>query len=111
MTSRQAKKLLCTAEHLKPVQDGGRDTARNIVASCEVCNKRRHEHHADMSWEEYRSHVRKHVAEGGWHSASFFNVIRSRLTGGTNRAKSPHATAPSGLRDGAYDEDTGGVPA
>ena len=49
-STRQAKMLRCTAEHLKPAQDGGGDTRQNIVAACEICNRRRHPCHAELSW-------------------------------------------------------------
>lgn len=32
----------CTAEHLCARSEGGRDTARNIVAACRFCNAMRH---------------------------------------------------------------------
>ena len=38
-STRQAKMLRCTAETLSQ-QDGGGDTRQNIVAACEICNRR-----------------------------------------------------------------------
>ncbi len=79
VTTRQAKMLRCTAEHLKALQDGGRDTRQNIVAACEICNRRRHPAHQSLSWEDYKAHVKRRVAARRWHPASFYKVIGSRL--------------------------------
>ena len=42
LSSRVARWLRCTAEHLLARRDGGRDSRDNIVAACLVCNLRRH---------------------------------------------------------------------
>lgn len=42
ITPRQAKRLQCTAEHLKARQDGGEDSFANLVAACLYCNQMRH---------------------------------------------------------------------
>lgn len=34
--------MICTAEHLVPRSEGGRDQAENIVAACLFCNRHRH---------------------------------------------------------------------
>ena len=92
-SSRQAKMLRCTAEHLKPAQDGGRDTQLNIVAACEICNRRRHPRHAALSWEAYRAFVRERVALRRWHPVSFFKVIgNSSAPAAPKPATSPPAT-------------------
>lgn len=42
ISSATAKRFQCTAEHLVARQDGGKDTAANIVAACAYCNHGRH---------------------------------------------------------------------
>ena len=42
LTTRQAKQFLCTAEHLVPRCEGGKDSRANIVAACWRCNQTRH---------------------------------------------------------------------
>lgn len=37
-----ARDLLCTAEHLTPLSQGGSNTRSNIVAACAECNSGRH---------------------------------------------------------------------
>ncbi|CAN7613942.1 HNH endonuclease [Massilia sp. LjRoot122] len=63
--------LQCTAEHLLPRQDGGRDTAENIVAACLYCNRRRHNRPVDrvLPPAEFQSYVAKRMARGKWHPA------------------------------------------
>lgn len=100
VTTRQAKMLRCTAEHLKAVQDGGRDTRANIVAACEICNRRRHPAHRALSWEDYRAHVKRRVAARRWHPASDYKVNwRPLVPARAMPAISPHSTTPSSLRD------------
>ncbi len=58
--------LRCTAEHLKPRCEGGRNTVRNIVAACLYCNRTRHRAKAPLSPEAYRARVRDRIAAGKW---------------------------------------------
>lgn len=71
ITARQAMSLRCTAEHLRARQDGGRDTADNIVAACFLCNKRRHQGRPNRAPDAttYAARVRERVALGKWHPA------------------------------------------
>ncbi|MFN4350995.1 MAG: HNH endonuclease [Hylemonella sp.] len=71
ITARQAKWLRCTAEHLRARQDGGRDTADNIVAACFWCNTRRHLGRPKRAPDAntFATRVRGRVARGKWHPA------------------------------------------
>ncbi|MGY5941141.1 HNH endonuclease [Stenotrophomonas forensis] len=70
LRSRSARPFQCTAEHLVARQDGGKDTAENVVAACHRCNQRRHKRQAPApSPHSYLCHVRKRMAKGTWHPA------------------------------------------
>ncbi|WP_369751531.1 HNH endonuclease [Acidovorax sp. CF316] len=64
--------LQCTAEHLQDRQHGGADTARNVVAACAWCNRRRHEGRTQSapSPKRYRNEVLLAMAAGTWHPAA-----------------------------------------
>lgn len=63
----KAQKILrCTAEHLHPQSEGGRNVADNIVAACWYCNTRRHRRKRALSPKAYRLHVQKRMAEDRW---------------------------------------------
>lgn len=61
--------LRCTAEHLIAQQDNGRDSDKNIVASCAWCNSSRHakQPHNAPDPAAYRLAVRELIANGQWH--------------------------------------------
>jgi 5-methylcytosine-specific restriction endonuclease McrA len=61
-------RYLCTAEHLIARCDGGADTEANIVAACWFCNTRRHRRTKSLAPEGYRTHVRRRLVAGRWHS-------------------------------------------
>lgn len=63
-----ARRFQCTAEHLIPVSQGGRDEADNIVAACLFCNQTRHRAKSVRESGDYASYVRKRVAANRWHS-------------------------------------------
>lgn len=42
LTLRQARRCRCTAEHLVPRCEGGKNSKDNIVAACWLCNYGRH---------------------------------------------------------------------
>ncbi|MCB1616206.1 MAG: HNH endonuclease [Pseudomonadales bacterium] len=71
LTTRQASLLQCTAEHLQARQDGGEDTADNIVAACAYCNRKRHKRPVPLPPQGYRHHVLKRVRKGKWHQVIF----------------------------------------
>ena len=58
--------LRCTAEHLRPRSEGGKDVAENIVAACLYCNRSRHLKKKPRSPVAHRDHVRKRMAAGRW---------------------------------------------
>lgn len=57
----------CTAEHLLPREEGGRDTRDNIVAACAYCNRQRHRPPVPRSVERHQAHVQRRMASGRWH--------------------------------------------
>ncbi|EIL98759.1 hypothetical protein UUA_10771 [Rhodanobacter thiooxydans LCS2] len=67
LTSRQARQMQATAEHLLARCDGGKDTESNIVAACDFCNRHRHCRKTAPSPEHYRTLVQQRVAAGRWH--------------------------------------------
>jgi hypothetical protein len=69
MRPRLARHLQATAEHLTARADGGKDSARNIVAACLWCNQQRHRGRAAAapSASEYRARVQQFVAARIWH--------------------------------------------
>ncbi len=75
LTKRQARRLLCTAEHLTPKAEDGPDTTGNIVAACVVCNQRRAQSYASLSPADYKTVVEERVSKGDWHAASYRKVI------------------------------------
>lgn len=61
LTTRQAKSFLCTAEHLVPRSEGGKNSQANIVAACRQCNQTRHRRHkppAPERWKKIRERWR-----------------------------------------------------
>ncbi|MCU4492630.1 HNH endonuclease [Acinetobacter guillouiae] len=64
---RKANLLQCTAEHLKARQDGGSNSAKNIVAACKFCNNTRHKSKNALDPELYGKHVRKRLLNNNWH--------------------------------------------
>jgi len=67
--ARLSKHLKCTAEHLLAQKDNGCDTAENIVAACQWCNRSRHQGRSHKAPDPlaYKSRVAKLVAKGNWH--------------------------------------------
>ncbi|NRG18507.1 HNH endonuclease [Rhizobiales bacterium] len=57
----------CTAEHLHPRSDGGKDQASNIVAACLFCNATRHKAKTPMEPGSYALKARRRLAAGKWH--------------------------------------------
>lgn len=69
LTSKQARLLKCTGEHLTPHKDGGSASTENIVAACYWCNTKRHARKRELSPWEFRSLVATRMAKGAWHPA------------------------------------------
>jgi 5-methylcytosine-specific restriction endonuclease McrA len=78
LSVRSARQLKCTAEHLIAQQDGGGDTAENIVAACAWCNRRRHAGRPDAAPNPvtYKCRVAKRMALGKWHPASLVKCFK-----------------------------------
>jgi hypothetical protein len=66
MTSR-CPQLSCTAEHLIPRSNKGKDTKSNIVAACKFCNSMRHRQYPALTPSDYAQIVRKFVELKKWH--------------------------------------------
>ena len=81
ITPSQAQPLKCTAEHLIARQDGGLDTAQNIVAACWSCNRRRHSRKKALAPSAYLFLVRKRVRDGRWHCAPLLKTFGALLIG------------------------------
>ena len=75
----QAQSLQCTAEHLLARQDGGRDTADNIVAACYRCNQRRHRRREAPEPSVYLHLVLKQLRAGRWHPPTLLTVFKALL--------------------------------
>lgn len=67
--SRNVGLFQCTAEHLHPRSEGGKDTPDNIVAACRFCNATRHKAKVPKTPALYRSLVRERVAKGRWNQS------------------------------------------
>jgi hypothetical protein len=77
-----ARYFQCTAEHLRPLSEGGKDISSNVVAACWFCNQTRHRAKKPGSYERFAKLVRTRVAKGRWHCAGIRRAIAaSRVTG------------------------------
>ena len=70
LTLGEAKRLQCTAEHLKARKDGGTDSKDNIAAACLHCNRQRHWFRPAPAPDCYKQLVQKEMRKGRWHPAS-----------------------------------------
>lgn len=68
ITVDQAKRFMCTGEHLKAHKDGGRADQRNIVAACWYCNHNRHRRKNPPNPEQYKDLIQTRMSQGGWHN-------------------------------------------
>ena len=69
LTTKQARLLQCTGEHLVPHKCGGKASSSNIVAACYFCNHTRHARKKELSPEAFRLMVEKRMSKGSWHPA------------------------------------------
>jgi len=69
-----AARLKCTAEHLVPRSEGGKDAAGNIAAACAHCNWTRHKRKRPPGPDAYRAEVRRRVKRGAWHQRWVFEL-------------------------------------
>lgn len=66
-TAGQAKAFRCTAEHVIAKSEGGKCSARNIVAACLRCNSGRHARKHPKSAAEFAAFVRARLLVVRWH--------------------------------------------
>lgn len=76
ISTEQAKKLQCTAEHLVARCDGGSNEQSNIVAACYFCNQNRHKQKKPPVPLEYKKHVKNRIKTGKW----FDQALRIRMS-------------------------------
>lgn len=62
-----ADALRCTAEHLQPRSEGGRDVSDNVAAACSHCNQTRHKRKRPLAASDFGTAVRKRIAARAWH--------------------------------------------
>ena len=67
-----AARLRCTAEHLLPKSEGGKNMASNVVAACAHCNHSRHRRRRALPPAEYRRLVERRLNRAAWHQAWVF---------------------------------------
>ncbi|TGQ72855.1 HNH endonuclease [Mesorhizobium sp. M00.F.Ca.ET.186.01.1.1] len=60
-------RFLCTAEHLEPKMNGGKNRPDNLVAACRFCNQTRHKMRDVLSPAAYQQHVRRRIRARKWH--------------------------------------------
>lgn len=70
-----AKRLQCTAEHLKPKSCQGGSGRDNIAAACHFCNQTRHRAKKVLSPENYKIYVRRRISSGKWHPKELRRVF------------------------------------
>lgn len=100
LTPRILRKLRCTAEHLTPRQDGGRDCRENIVAACLRCNSQRHRGWKKaLSPNDYARHVRRMMKRGLWHQPLVFERgLVAALNDGSGLRRTEPRHVPASVR-------------
>lgn len=68
ITTGQAKQSQCTAEHLIPKSQGGKDEQRNIAAACLFCNQTRHKSKHPLDPIRFKNRVMNRVARNLWNN-------------------------------------------
>ena len=86
-------KLQCTAEHLLPQSEGGRDTLANIAAACAHCNRTRHKRKLPPQPAAYREQVRRRVERGRWHARWVFDLGLAGATLRPGAGRAGHYTS------------------
>lgn len=68
ITLPQSRQFQCTGEHLKERQQGGDNSAANVVAACRYCNQNRHRCRPMNAPDPtaYKQRVQKRMANGSW---------------------------------------------
>lgn len=75
ISSRQARHLQCTAEHVVARVDGGDNSQSNIVAACRFCNARRHRRKAAKDAVHHKQHVVRLMGRRRWHAPWVFEKL------------------------------------
>ncbi|RUW44826.1 hypothetical protein EOA36_30035 [Mesorhizobium sp. M8A.F.Ca.ET.021.01.1.1] len=75
LSVRLLSRFLCTAEHLSPKMDGGKDRPENLVAACKFCNQTRHRMRNVLSPAAYQQHVRKRILARKWHPIEYHRLL------------------------------------
>ena len=89
LTVKQARLLRCTAEHLHPKSEGGKNTAANIVAACLYCNQYRHKSPKPMDPARYKKHVSQRMQRGKW-LAAILQGVHTALQPTRQYAENPY---------------------
>jgi len=63
----QAKRFMCTGEHLEAHKDGGKANQSNIVAACWFCNQKRHKRKEPPPPDQYKKLVHQRLSQNRWH--------------------------------------------
>jgi 5-methylcytosine-specific restriction endonuclease McrA len=69
LSLRVARHFQCTAEHLRPRSEGGRNSKSNIVAACLFCNQKRHQTKRPLEPAAYKRKVQSRLTKGRWNAA------------------------------------------
>ena len=75
LSSRQARHLQCTAEHLHARVDGGGNSQSNIVAACRLCNARRHQGKVARDATHHKEYVERLMRRRRWHHPWVFEKL------------------------------------
>lgn len=75
LSSRQARHLQCTAEHLHARVDGGGNSPSNIVAACRLCNARRHRSKVARDAAHQKEYVERLMGRRRWHGRWVFEKL------------------------------------
>lgn len=78
ISRKQAALVRSTAEHLKPLSEGGPNSRTNIVAACLYCNTTRHKARRPLAPDAYRARVQRRVALGRWLTSMVFSPRQRR---------------------------------
>ncbi|WP_354005685.1 HNH endonuclease signature motif containing protein [Desulfofustis limnaeus] len=76
LSSREADRFRCTAEHLLARSESGKDTKDNIVAACLYCNQNRHRRKNPPTPNRYKEFITRRIKKGKWIPSQ----LRSRIS-------------------------------
>jgi hypothetical protein len=76
LSSKDAERFRCTAEHLIARSENGKDTKDNIVAACAFCNMNRHRRKKPPVPARYKEDIQNRIKKGKW----FPRELRSRMS-------------------------------